>query len=191
MVGYITSSLLQGAEGVQIFFDLVDYDRTNADELVDRFAINVTLAVGSCMRKTYSGIFSAAEVNISLTLRCAENYYDSDCNRFCNENIAQLLVTLHSFSNPEGKCADTQCSQRCCEGACPQDRCHYYLHYCQRVTGTPVSYEHAKYQGNCSALNATTENLNTQSFMFSKAQSLLLPLKELVSRLALSALGYF
>ncbi len=167
---------------MQIFFDLVDYDRTNADELVDRFAINVTLVVGSSTTETYSGIFTVAEVNISLTLRCAEN---SNCDRF---SIAQLLVTLHSFSNPEGKCADTLCtkSQGCCEGTCPQDRCHYYLHYCQRVTGTPVSYERVTYQGNCSALNTTRERRRTQSFIFSEFSVLKLPLIELVSLLPLS-----
>ncbi len=242
--------LLQGAEGVQIFFDLIVRDpKSNTSELVDRFAINVTIAVGSTMTEMHFGIFTVAEVNISFTLVCEENYYGADCDRFCNEsctcgsgstginctesindcatykenqgcldghsnysceckpgytgqdclekidefegvdcisnNNYRLKLTLHSFCNPEGKCADTLCSggsHGYCEGAHPQDQCHYYLHYCQRVTGTPVSYERVKYQGNCSALNTTGEHLNTQNFSFSEAQSILsLPLTEMVS----------
>ena len=37
-------------------------------------------------RRTYSGIFGKATVDVSLVLDCAENYYDENCDRFCEEN---------------------------------------------------------------------------------------------------------
>lgn len=243
---------------MQIFFDIVDDDYGNSsNELIDRFVINTTLLVGTVERKTHSGIFGFAQVDISLALQCAENFYDANCERFCEENCTcgpgltgpfctesiddcvvatcgvnqicvdghlshscvcapgytgprclmdidecagvncnngiceqgrgsftcvctpgyagqfcekrldgyQLQVTIHSVRNPEGRCADAQCSG-CCDAFCPRSRCNYYLHYCQRPIGTPVSLEHEEYQGNCSALNTLSESQSTESFQF-------------------------
>ena len=54
--------------------------------LIDRFAINVTMSVGTTMRANYSGIFGFASVDISLTLQCEDNYYDANCSRYCEGN---------------------------------------------------------------------------------------------------------
>ena len=233
-------------------------------KLIDRFAINVTIPVGMTERVTYFGIFGLAEVDISLTLRCVENYYDASCNRFCNESDCtcdpgftgpfctesiddcegvtcngtnqicidehrshrcvcepgftgddcdvdidecadmscmfgtcvegvgfftcvcrpgytgqfcdtkldgyKLQVMIESVRNPEGQCADSACNdgQVCCDGTrCPRGRCHYYLHYCLRPAGTPVSFLREEHQGNCRALNTQTERLNSVDIRFS------------------------
>ena len=71
---------------MQVLFELLDYDLTSFDDLIDRFAINVSLPAGTAIEREISGIFGSATVNISLTLECAENYYDANCDRFCEEN---------------------------------------------------------------------------------------------------------
>ncbi len=247
---------------MQIFFDIADDDfgRDASDELIDRFAINVTLPVGTTTeRETYSGIFGLATVNISFTLKCAENFYDANCDRFCEENCMcgpgltgpfcttsiddcatitcgenqrcvdghltsscvcepgytgpdcledidecagvncsfgtceqdissftcvctpgysgelcerkldsyQLQVQVHSVRNPQGRCPRLGCSNGCCEGSCPLSHCDYFLHYCQRPVGTPVSIESMKHQGNCPAINSPSERQNAERFIFS------------------------
>ena len=145
-----------------IFFDLLDRD-PNRGDLIDRFAINVTLQVGTFKRDTYYGIFGVAEVDASLLL--------------CS--ICQLQVTIYSVMNPNGSCADSQCSTSgCCDGnSCPENFYQYYIHYYLRAAGTPVSYERVKNQGNCSTLNATSKSFNTSDADF----ILVLPIMEWVN----------
>ena len=71
----------------------------------------------------------------------------------------RLQVTIHSFSNPAGMCAERVCSStRCCDGGCPAS-CHYFFSLCLRAAGTPVSTLRVKNGGNCSAL-ATNSSIN-------------------------------
>ena len=74
--------------GVQILFELIDDDyTTNPDELIDRFAINVSMPVGTeSSRTTYNGIFGFAIVDASLKLVCAENFYGPNCDMPCLDN---------------------------------------------------------------------------------------------------------
>ena len=65
--------------------------------------------------------------------------------QFCETQLDsyQLIVTIHSFSNPGGMCADDGCSNspgNCCElnQTCPS-ACHYYFSFCQRPPGAEVS----------------------------------------------------
>ncbi len=89
--------VFQSAEGVQIFFEFVD-DDFSSNDLIDRFAINVTLPVGTTTeRETYSGIFGLATVNISFTLECAENFYDANCDRLPDNTGSTVETTLSTF----------------------------------------------------------------------------------------------
>ncbi len=106
---------------MQIFFEFVDYDSNRLrDDLIDRFAINVTLPVGtSTDRETYSGIFGFATVNISFTLECAENFYDRNCDRFCNESCTCGPGLTGPFCTTSiDDCANVTCgeNQRCVDG---------------------------------------------------------------------------
>ena len=68
------------------------------------------------------------------------------CNRgytgqFCETQLDsyELQITIHSFSNPRGACADLLCNGGCCEQSCP-NRCDYYFSFCQTSIETPVSF---------------------------------------------------
>ena len=79
--------LLQPDDGVQLFIEIIDSDGNNDDELIDRFAINVSIPVGSTTeRTTYPGIFGFATIDMSFTLTCTENFYGPKCGLLCPEN---------------------------------------------------------------------------------------------------------
>ena len=71
------------------------------------------------------------------------------------EGNFRVQVTIHSFSNSQGMCADDACqrSTGCCEGSCP-DSCEYFFSLCLRPAGTPVSNVTNENQGGteCSAI---------------------------------------
>ena len=198
--------------------------------------MEITNSVGSAsQRQTYSGIFELADIDLSFTSECAENFYGANCDVFCLENCAidhcaavscgqnqrcvneilnytcvcqpgytgtdcatpfdpctgvncnsgrcqegmcvcdaaytgqfcetrldgfQLQVTIHSFSNPGGMCAERYCSRptRCCEGACPSF-CEYIFSLCLRPAGTPVSTLRIENEGNCDTFETITSRL--------------------------------
>ena len=169
-------------------------------------------------------MFGLADINLSFTSGCAENFYGANCDVFCLENCAidhcavvscgenqtcvteilnytcvcqpgytgtdcatpfdlctgvncnsgrcqegmcvcdaaytgqfcetrldgfQLQVTIHSFSNPDGMCAERYCGPtQCCEGACPSS-CEYIFFLCLRPAGTLVSTLRNANEGNC------------------------------------------
>ena len=78
------------------------------------------------------------------------------------EGNFQVQVTIHSFSNPHGMCADDACEMitGCCEGSCP-DSCEYYFSLCLRPAGTPVSNVTNENQGGpeCSAIRTGSETV--------------------------------
>ncbi len=77
----------------------------------------------------------------------------------------ELQVTLHSFSNPDGRCAGTGCDG-CCEGGCPRTSCDYYLSYCQRPARSVVSYGSDNHQGNCDFEDSVPLRLSNQDRIF-------------------------
>ena len=54
--------------GVQILIELIDDDYPSPDQLIDRFAINMSMPVGTANRTTYHGIFGYAMIDASLKL---------------------------------------------------------------------------------------------------------------------------
>ena len=96
--------------------------------------------------------------------------YPGYMGQFCDvqQDGYELQVTLHSFNNPGGMCADTQCGQDyCCEGrACP-NACEYHFSICQRPAGTPVSDARRVYQGDCDAFETMTSRIMENGTEFS------------------------
>ena len=78
--------------------------------------------------------------------------YPGYTGQFCERRLDgyELQVTIHSFSNNNGRCADSQCGLNyCCERRPCPNSCEYYFSLCQRVAGTPVSTVRSVDQGNC------------------------------------------
>ena len=73
----------------------------------------------------------------------------------------ELHVTIHSFSNPGGRCAgvnsDYDCNGCCDHRQCTTTTCEYFFSFCQRPAGSPVSLARIEYQGNCSTVNTTAQ----------------------------------
>ena len=84
----------------------------------------------------------------TFTCVCGPRYTGQFCETVLDSY--QLMVTIHSFSNPGGMCADDGCGlDICCElGSCPST-CQYYFSLCQRPSGAPVSTIRSVNQGNC------------------------------------------
>ena len=75
----------------------------------------------------------------------------------------ELQVIIHSYDNPERKCADSRCED-CCELQCSESPvCDYFFSICQRPLGTPVSGLRGVNQGNCSAANTVPQTNNGSS----------------------------
>ena len=66
--------------------ELRDSDLTNSDELIDRFATNISIEVGEAESFTTTGKFGFAEMDITTRIVCAENFYGPLCETFCLEN---------------------------------------------------------------------------------------------------------
>lgn len=80
---------MQPDNGVQLHVEILELDVTNEDELIDRFAINITNPIGSTSEgQTYSGVFELAEINITFGPECAKNFYGPNCDMFCPKNCA-------------------------------------------------------------------------------------------------------
>lgn len=68
-----------------MFVELRDFDFDFYGELIDRFAINITSAVGSSTgRETYHGIFGLASIDLSFRVECLENFHGDTCGIFCD-----------------------------------------------------------------------------------------------------------
>ena len=90
--------------------------------------------------------------NASFTCVCDPRY----SGRFCETQLDsyQLMVTIHSFSNPGGMCADDTCvntrsANFCCERSPCPSTCEYYFSLCQRPSGASISNMRSVNQGNC------------------------------------------
>ena len=75
-----------------------------------------------------------------------------------------LQVTIHSFSNPGGMCANTYCNaDTCCDSKCPNG-CHYYFSLCLRPAETTVSYVRNIHQGNCTTFETRNPAVDDRIF---------------------------
>ena len=74
----------------------------------------------------------------------------------------ELLLTIHSFNNPDGRCADDDVCDAvtCCEGGLCPNPCNYFFSLCLRPAGTPVSMVPDDGQGNCSAQTTGVQHHN-------------------------------
>ena len=73
-----------------------------------------------------------------------------------NADLFQLQVTIHSFNNPAGKCADNKCLQNtetCCNGRTCPNECDYYFSLCLRPADSLVSGIQNDGEGNCDVFN--------------------------------------
>ena len=67
-----------------------------------------------------------------------------------------LNITLASFSNPKGLCADRTCGL---EPPCPDNTCEYNLSVCIRQAQTPVSTVRMANQGECRELSQLVSSI--------------------------------
>ena len=117
--------------------------------------------------------------------RCQEGMCVCDAaytGQFCETRLDgfQLQVTLHSFSNPNGSCADNRCSPTvCCETRCPSS-CEYFFSLCLRPAGAAVSQIDRINQGNCNAFETipsrfTRDGANFTDRVFGTPNPIFLP----------------
>ena len=90
--------ILQPEDGVQIFMELVDIDVDSGPDLIDRFAINVTSQPNNISaREQHTGLFQLAEIEVSFSLACAENFCGLNCDVYspdrclCDREATQQL----------------------------------------------------------------------------------------------------
>ena len=226
--------------------EIQEFDLDLRHDLIDRFSVEITNPVGSAsQRQTYSGIFELADIDLSFTSECAENFYGANCEVLCLENCAidhcagvscgenqrcvneilnytcvcqpgytgtdcatpfdpctgvncnsgrcqegmcvcdaaytgqfcetrldgfQLQVTIHSFSNPDGMCAEPQCSStHCCETtACP-NTCEYFFSLCLRPADMEVSTVRRINQGICDTFETISSRLINDGATFTNS----------------------
>ena len=75
--------------------ELIDLDLpiTNPDELIDRFAIDVSIPAGTNTSSTiYQGMFGLAEIRLSFELQCTEDFYGPSCDYRPGHNSQLYLV---------------------------------------------------------------------------------------------------
>ena len=85
----------------------------------------------------------------------------------------EVQVHIHSFTNPNGSCADMDCLgngiQSCCErGGCPNS-CNYYFSLCLRPADTPVSMLHLNNQSGDCKLISTNIGIATYGAIFNES----------------------
>ena len=104
-----------------MFFELNDDDPSvDPDELIDRFAINVSIPVGTNTSSiTYQGIFGLAEIDVSFGLKCMENFYGPNCDIICLDNCTcEPGFTGEFCATSIDDCVGMECelNQRCMDG---------------------------------------------------------------------------
>ena len=83
---------MQPDDGIQLFLEITDSDMKD-DELIDRFAINVSIPVGNTTERTYPVIFGFATIDMNFTLTCTENFYGPNCGLICPENCTCQMTS--------------------------------------------------------------------------------------------------
>ena len=110
--------------GIQFYLEILDKD-SNKNDLIDRFAINVSNPVNSSInRANYTGVFGIATLEVSLYIVNLTEDNLTEVN-----NGYELLVTIFSYRNPSHRCAGCN---RCCDGNCNTGLCDTYFYFCVR-----------------------------------------------------------
>ena len=96
------------------------------------------------------------------TCLCPPRFTGQSCETELDSYVLQFII--HSFSNPNGSCADVHCfdneEQICCEeNGCPS-ACDYYFSLCLREEGKFVSEMGENNLGGCSYVNTPSERVN-------------------------------
>ncbi len=139
---------LQPEEGSQFYIEIIDDDfGASTNELVDRFAINVTTPVGTTSdRETYPGVFAVATMDMSFRVICINNYCGPNCDVFCLDNdtcdpgftgefCAMSIDDCAEVSCGFNKmCVDTHLNYTCeCVPGYTGSNCTMDINECERV----------------------------------------------------------
>ena len=65
--------------GIQLFMEVYDLDSGFDVELVDRFAVDVNVSVGSNLPINSTGVFGLVQLQVNFRVMCVEDYRGSDC----------------------------------------------------------------------------------------------------------------
>ena len=71
---------MQPSNGIQIHIEILEFELMYTDDLIDRFAVDVTGSTTSAT-KTLSGVVGLAEIELSLRLQCTSNFYGPNCEQ--------------------------------------------------------------------------------------------------------------
>ncbi len=79
--------------------ELIDEDISNSDELIDRYIIDITLPVGSSIKKTnLKGIFNFTEVSMRIEAQCRPGFVGEFC--LTDESKSQpLKISVSSINS--------------------------------------------------------------------------------------------
>jgi len=65
--------------GIQLFIEVHDIDNGLDNELVDRFAVDASVSVGSNITTTNTGVFGLMELTVNFRVMCVESFFVFDC----------------------------------------------------------------------------------------------------------------
>jgi len=65
--------------GIQLFMEAYDLDNGLDVELVDRFAVDASVSVGSNITTTNTGVFGLMELTVNFRVMCVESFFVLDC----------------------------------------------------------------------------------------------------------------
>jgi len=84
--------------GIQLFMEAYDFDNGFDNELVDRFAVDTSVSVGSGITTTNTGVFGLMELTVNFRVMCVESFFVLDCitcfgvNRDSSTNCSGCLA---------------------------------------------------------------------------------------------------
>ena len=123
--------------------------------------------------------------------RCVNEFGSFHCEcddgytgQFCESRIEGFIVevTLHSFENPGGRCADVggTCANGsgCCDSKrCLVTGCDYMFLFCLRPLGTHISYMRSENRGNCDFMETGSKRTTTADKFASSIYGIKNPIK--------------
>ena len=103
----------------------------NSDELIDRFATNLSDSSNFSSVEVHTGVFGFAEIELSFERVCAENFYGPRCEVFCVENCD---VDCERVNCNNGTCIQGIASITCvCEPGFTGTDCSTDINECEGV----------------------------------------------------------